>query len=105
MRTRIASPGAALCAILLLGIPQAALGQFRAAVQGTIKDTSGAVVPGAKVTLTSNETQRKQTVTASGEGFYHFAGLAPGSYSIEASANGMRTAELKDVTVAAESTA
>src|SRR4051812_12395514 len=80
------------------------IAQFRGAIQGTIKDTSGAVIPDAKVTLTNNETGRRQTTSSRAEGFYHFGGLAPGSYDIEAGAKGMRTALTKDVMLAAEAT-
>jgi len=69
-----------------------------------IKDTSGAVIPDAKVTLTNNETGRKQTTSSSGTGLYYFGGLAPGSYDIEAGAKGMRTAQSKDLILAAEAT-
>src|SRR5438045_2437485 len=78
--------------------------QFRGAIQGTIKDTSGAVIPNAKVTLTNTETGRRQTTSAGAEGVYHFGGLAPGSYDIEAGAKGMRTAQAKDVALSAEAT-
>jgi hypothetical protein len=52
--------------------------QFNATLQGTVSDPLGGVIPGATVTLTNNETQAKQAVTTSGEGFYRFTGLAPG---------------------------
>ena len=43
--------------------------QFRGAIGGTIKDTSGAVIPGAKVTLTNNETQRQHIHRLERRGF------------------------------------
>src|ERR1700751_246981 len=105
MRTiKVLFPGATCCAFLLCAISTVAFAQFRGAIQGTVKDTSGGLIPGATVTLTNNETQRKQTATSSGEGFYHFAGLAPGTYTIEASAKGMRNAVMKDLVLGAEST-
>jgi hypothetical protein len=78
--------------------------QFRAAIQGTIKDTTGAVIPGAQVTLSNLETDRRQSATSSAEGFYHFGGLAPGVYNVEASAKGMKAAVVKGVRLAAEAT-
>jgi hypothetical protein len=70
-------------AVLLLAcaslLPIAASAQFKAGVQGTITDASGAVIPGARVTLTSKETGRKSEVTASSDGVYRFLSLAPGS--------------------------
>jgi outer membrane receptor protein involved in Fe transport len=105
MRTaRILFRGATLCAILFCITFTGAYAQFRGAIQGTIKDTTGALIPDAKVTLTNNETQRKQSTSTSGEGFYHFGGLAPGTYTIEASAKGMRTGVLKDLLLTGEST-
>jgi hypothetical protein len=78
--------------------------QFRGDIQGVVKDASGAVIPNAKVTLTNNETQRKQETTSGAEGFYHFSGLAPGSYNIEASSAGMKPRRVENVQLAAEST-
>ena len=71
-------PRALWCALLFVAASGPAFGQFRGVLQGTIRDASGAVIPGAKVTLTNNETQRQQSLVSSGEGFYHFAGLPPG---------------------------
>ena len=65
--------------------------QFRGVLQGTVKDASGAVISGANVKLTSRETQREQSTVSSGDGFYHFAGLPPGAYDLQASAKGMNT--------------
>src|SRR5437879_8992789 len=79
-------------------------GQFRGAIQGTVKDASGAVLPAAKVILTNNETRRKQQTVSSNEGFYHFSGLAPGTYNLEASAPGMKVRLVQNVPLAAEST-
>ena len=62
------------------------LAQFGASLQGTVTDPSGGVIPNASVTLTNDETRRTLTTTASGEGFYRFTGLAPGSYTLSAEA-------------------
>lgn len=78
--------------------------QFRGAIQGTVIDITGAAVPRAKVTITNNETQRAQNTVSSGEGFYHLAGLAPGTYTISASANGFKTETVKNVVLAGEQT-
>src|SRR2546429_4839185 len=58
--------------------------QFRAGIQGVISDPSGGVIPNANVTLTNNETQRIQKAQTSGDGFYSFSGLPPGTYSLTA---------------------
>src|SRR5918911_980057 len=54
-----------LCGLTLLVVASNASAQFKAGVQGTVTDTAGAIVPGATVTLTNNETSKIQTVTIS----------------------------------------
>ncbi len=56
--------------------------QFKAALQGTVTDSTGAVVVGANVVLTNTENNRDVETVTSGEGFYRFNGLAPGKYKI-----------------------
>jgi len=55
-------------------------------VRGTVIDPSGAVVPGATVTLKNMGTGATQTRTSNSSGFYEFALLPPGTYSIAVSA-------------------
>ena len=93
------------CGLLLLccaAIPAHA--QFRANVQGTVSDSTGAVVPGATVTLTNNETNKSQTTVTSDEGFYRFSGLAPGRYAITGESAGFKKQELKNIVVSGEDT-
>ena len=56
--------------------------QFKAALQGTVTDSSGAVVVGANVILTSSENNREVKTVTSDAGFYRFNGLAPGNYKV-----------------------
>jgi hypothetical protein len=56
-----------------------------AILRGQVTDESGAVIPGAKVSLTAAGRSVKAT-TADGTGSYTFAGLTPGDYSVQASA-------------------
>src|SRR5437016_2491841 len=93
---------AAFACIAVLHVP--AFAQFRGVLQGTVKDASGAVIAGANVKLTNRETQRQQSTVSSGDGFYHFAGLPPAAYDIEASSKGMNTAVITAVNLAAEAT-
>jgi hypothetical protein len=95
---------AILCAFLLTGASLPALAQFNGAIQGTVSDTSGAVIPGAQVTLTNIETQKKQTTATGGEGFYRFPGLAPGKYQVEATTQGFKTGSIGNITLGGEET-
>src|SRR5947207_6051001 len=71
-----------LCGTFLFLLAVTANAQFRASVQGTVKDTSGGLVPSATVTLTNKETNKSETTTTSDGGFYRFSGLAPGAYTL-----------------------
>lgn len=65
-------------------------------LQGTIKDASGAVVPGAKVTVTSDALVGAKTATTDSTGYYRFANLPPGSYTITVNATGFSTLKRSD---------
>src|SRR5438477_4022103 len=78
------------------------LAQFRAGIQGIVTDPSAAVVHGATVTLTSNETQKSQKTQTSGEGFYSFSQLPPGNYTITAEKTGFQRESLSNVQINAE---
>src|SRR5262245_40909238 len=61
-------------------------------VFGTVKDSQGAVVPGATVTLTSETkgTKLAPTVTTP-DGNYVFPGVTPDVYSVEVTLEGFKT--------------
>src|SRR5579863_8815832 len=58
---------------------------------GVVSDTSGAVVPGAQVTIKSLESGESRTETTNNAGQYHFPLLKPGDYEISASAKGLKS--------------
>ena len=66
---------------------------------GTVTDPSGAVVANAPVQLKSLDEGSVNNQNTSNNGYYHFAYLKPGNYSITVNAPGFQTAE-KKVTVA-----
>jgi hypothetical protein len=63
-----------------------------AILRGQVTDESGAVIPGAKVSL-KGPSGAPKTTTAGETGSYTFAGLTPGSYSIQATAPALATAQ------------
>lgn len=91
------SAGAAL--VLLLAFAAIVFAQIATtSLRGVVKDPGGAVIPGAKVTLTNNANGQVATATSNPEGEYTFPALSPASYAIKASAPGFadqtRIAEL-----------
>src|SRR5581483_5194614 len=78
--------------------------QYRAVVQGSVTDTNGAAVVGAKVTVTNKDTGKSQTVTTSDQGFYRVTELAPGNYSISVEQAGFKKAAVDQFVVKAEET-
>jgi hypothetical protein len=58
---------------------------------GVVSDSSGAVVPGATVTLRSVESGETRTVTANTQGQYRFPLLKPGDYVITAASKGLKS--------------
>ena len=93
---------ALFCTATLLMLSGIANAQFRAGLQGTVTDSGGGLVSGASVTLTSNETQRPQTVMTSDDGFYRFSSLAPGSYKLTVEQANFKKQVFEDVTISAE---
>lgn len=67
-------------------------------LRGVIKDPSGALLPGATVTITDSATGKSTSTTASSSGLYEFPQIAPSKYTIKVSAAGFgdqtKTAEL-----------
>jgi len=61
---------------------------------GRIADPSGAVAPGASVTLRNLNTGIEQTAETNHSGLYRFPALTPGSYSLRASRNGFRDVQV-----------
>jgi hypothetical protein len=68
------------------------------ALQGTVSDPTGAILPGAVVTVTNLGTTSAKTFTADSAGFYSSGSLAPGQYKVSVSASGFAKTE-KTVTV------
>ena len=79
-------------------------GQFGAGIEGTVKDSSGALIPNAAVELTNKETKQTRTTKTSSDGFYRFSGLAPGRYAVSAEARGFKKQQVEDFVVRAEQT-
>src|SRR5665811_1379821 len=66
--------------------------QFEAGtVTGSIKDPSGAVVPGATVEIRNQMTNGVRTATTSAGGQFDFVAVQPGKYTLTAQQQGFRS--------------
>src|SRR3954454_18765341 len=93
-------------AAVVLVVAAATLAPSRAAAQavygsvsGIISDSTGAVVPGASVTVTSGERKTSDTVVTNESGLYVKERLLPGKYEVKAELPGFKTAIFPDINV------
>ncbi|HEX3704348.1 MAG TPA: carboxypeptidase-like regulatory domain-containing protein, partial [Vicinamibacterales bacterium] len=88
---------------LLLALPAAAQGV--GAIGGTVVDSSGGVLPGVTVTLSSpGVIGGERTIITEAQGTYVFTRLVPGTYSVKGELTGFRSAIQQKITVNADQT-
>jgi Carboxypeptidase regulatory-like domain len=80
------------CFLLFLVIASAAIAQelTTGSILGIVHDQSGAVVPGATITVTNKATGAERTVTSSTTGEFSLPGLLPSTYDIKVENPGFR---------------
>src|ERR1700687_461619 len=79
----------ALIFALELGITRTMFAQVESGtITGAVVDSSGAVVSGARVTITSNATAQARTTVTNTSGEYSVPFLSPGTYDVEVSKDG-----------------
>jgi len=100
-RFRIAT---AILAMLVCSISCAAQSTFGSVV-GTVQDATKAVVPGAAVTLHSQEDNSDRTTTSNSTGDFEFVNLKPGRYSVASQATGFADAQVAAFDLAPRQTA
>jgi carboxypeptidase family protein/TonB-dependent receptor-like protein len=85
---------------LFLVRPALSQSTYTAQLSGVVTDSSGAVIPGAKVTLTDEATGIGTTYSTDTRGIYVFTGVRPASYMIRVEAPNMATQERRSVKLA-----
>src|SRR5918995_648975 len=101
------SVGRLVCLIWAIAMPALAFAQAQAAngnVEGTVRDGSGAVLPGVTVTLTNVDTGHERSVLSNEQGVYRALLLPLGAYSVRAELQGFRTYERSGLTLSAGQT-
>src|SRR5688500_11789445 len=72
--------------------------QVLGSIAGTVKDTAGAVVPGASVTV-KGEAGQEFTTTTSGDGVYTIPAVAAGFYTATITAPNFKTSIVQNIKV------
>ena len=89
--------------VLLLGVfaGQMAAQTINGQIVGTVTDPTGAVITGAKVTLTYDLTGQQRQFTTDSSGNFIYPDLVPGTYDISVTQSGFQTYSQKGISLAA----
>ncbi|MBA2303169.1 MAG: carboxypeptidase regulatory-like domain-containing protein, partial [Acidobacteria bacterium] len=68
-----------------------------ASLTGLVKDTSGAILPGATITARNVATNEVRTTVSNTEGLYRLTSLPRGTYEVKAEVQGFKTVSQSDV--------
>ncbi|HEX4154559.1 MAG TPA: TonB-dependent receptor, partial [Acidobacteriaceae bacterium] len=93
LRTAVLAAGLALgfATIQLSFTPAVSAQETTGELQGTIKDQTGALIPGAKVTVSTPTLVGTKSLVTDSKGYYHFSNLPPGIYTVIVVAKGFET--------------
>src|ERR1035437_9967199 len=82
-----------LIALILVLAPTMGRSQISGtgSIQGTVSDTTGAVIPNASVVLTNDATQVKHSVNSGRDGLYSFPNMDIGTYTLTVTSAGFKT--------------
>ncbi len=96
---RACRPAIPLLALLAAGTPALYAQVDQGTITGTVTDSSGAVIPGATVTLTNTDTNLILVRKSSGDGVYTFTPIKVGHYKVQVDATGFKTTVREDLHV------
>ena len=105
VRSRVPSKGfltvwaSAVLGLILLTSGPAAGQTTTATLRGNVQDSTGAVLPGATVTVTNVGMRTTQSTVTDARGQYQFASLFPGTYELKVELVGFKTYEQKGITL------
>lgn len=91
-----------LLVVLFLGIPKTYLAQQEttAGINGTIRDPSGAVIPGAQISLKNVDTGVQRSTASNDTGTYVIVNILPGRYDLAVSKAGFQTTLTQGISLA-----
>lgn len=91
------------CLLSVLAVPAGAQVTY-GTLTGTVFDTSGAAVSNAAITVTADATNASFKTKTSGDGIYTVPDVAPGTYTVSASAPGFNVEVAKNAVVSVQQT-
>ena len=92
-----------LCGLLILFLATTLIGAGQAisvnggSIQGTITDSTGAIVPDATIFILGNDTNSSKSLKSDSSGFYSLGPLTPGPYTVTVNAAGFEKLTVKTV--------
>lgn len=89
----------AIAVVLLFGAGSSLAQVTSGSVLGTVTDSSGGTVSGAKVTITNESTAATLSFTTGPDGNFKFTPLRTGSYTVTVTLEGFQTSTQKSITV------
>ena len=90
------------CAMFAIGVPSVPAQAVYGSISGTVKDNTGAILPGVTVTVTSVERTITDSVLTNDSGVYTKDRLLPGTYEVRAELQGFKQALVPRVTVSVD---
>ena len=85
-------------AVLMLGLRgQQAFAQFSSGLEGTVKEATGSVVAGAKITVKNTQLGVEKTATTNDSGYFRIGSLGASTYTVQIQMNGFNTWQQKDL--------
>lgn len=91
-----------LSSIFIFFLTLPAQAQYRTSIQGAVTDPSGAVIPGATLTLTNPATGEKQVRTSDNNGVFNFNALAAAPFRLEVEKDGFQKKVIDNLKVIPE---
>jgi hypothetical protein len=82
---------------LLLGLP--VFGQTFGEITGEVRDSSGAIIGGAAITVTNVATNATRSATSNDAGVYSFPSIPPGIYNLKAEKAGFKVVTRNQVEI------
>jgi len=87
----------AILLVCLAALGGSAFAQFLSGIEGTVQDSTGAAIPGAKVTITDTRLGISKVVESNQTGYFRFDSIAASTYTVHIEAPGFTSWDQKDL--------